>query len=177
MPASADRPVEVFHVHPATFWVTVLMALLLQTFLPLKLPLARIMDFPLLVTIYFALVRRNKVFGIGLGTALGLLQDALAHGFIGISGIAKAVVGYLAASASMRFELESPLLRSVMTAAFVLVHGLCLTGLQLGLLESHLLSSPWEWLAVCWSMSRWGWCYFRCWTASGTRRRIAASDK
>jgi rod shape-determining protein MreD len=144
MPVSTDGGVEVFRVHPATLWVSVFAALLLQTFLPLKIPLARLLDFPLLVAIYFPLVRRNKIFGIALGTGLGLLQDALSHGFIGISGMTKALVGYLAASASMRFELESLLLRAVMTAVFILTHSLCLAGLQHGLLESPPPFQPLE---------------------------------
>jgi rod shape-determining protein MreD len=144
MPVSTDRAVEVFRVHPAALWVSAFAALLLQTFLPLKIPLARLLDFPLLVAIYFPLVRRNKVFGIALGTGLGLLQDALSHGFIGISGMTKALVGYLAASASMRFELESLLLRAVMSTAFILTHSLCLAGLQHGLLESPPPFQPLE---------------------------------
>jgi rod shape-determining protein MreD len=136
MPVSAHRPVAVFQVHPALLSVAAMAALLLQTFLPLKLPLARLMDFPLLIAIYFALMRRDKVFGISLGTGLGLLQDALSHGYIGIFGIAKAIVGYLAASASTHFELESLVARTVLTGAFVLVHTLCLAALQHELLES-----------------------------------------
>src|SRR5271157_3836449 len=136
MPASTHRPVAVFQVHPAILAVAVLTALLLQTFLPLKLPMARLMDFPLLIVIYFALMRRNRVFGIALGTGLGLLQDALSHGYIGIFGIAKAMVGYVAASASTRFELESLLARTVLTGVFVLVHNLCLAALQHALLEA-----------------------------------------
>ena len=136
MPVSTQRPVAVFKVHPAIVSLAALAALLLQTFLPLKLPLARLMDFPLLVTIYFALMRREKAFGIALGTGLGLLQDALSHGYIGIFGIAKAIVGYLAASASTRFELESLLARTVLTGVFVLVHNLCVTVLQHALLEA-----------------------------------------
>src|SRR5208337_1947938 len=121
MPASTHRPVAVFQVHPAIISVAVLAALLLTTFLPLKLPLARLMDFPLLIVIYFALMRREKAYGIVLGTGLGLLQDALSHGYIGIFGIAKAIVGYLAASASTRFELESLLARTLLTGVLVLV--------------------------------------------------------
>jgi rod shape-determining protein MreD len=136
MPVSPSRPVAVFRVHPAILTVVLLLALLLQTFLPLKLPLARLMDFPLLVTIYFALVRRDKVFGMGLGTGLGLLQDALSHGYMGIFGIAKAIVGYLAASAGTRFELESLVARTVLTSVFVLVHSLCVATLQHALLET-----------------------------------------
>ncbi len=136
MPVSTHRPVAVFQVHPAVVSVAVLVALLLQTFLPLKLPLARLMDFPLLMVIYFALMRRDKLFGIALGTGVGLLQDTLSHGYIGIFGIAKAIVGYLAASASTRFELESVVARTVLTGVFVLVHSLCLAALQHALLET-----------------------------------------
>ena len=136
MPASTHRPVAVFKVHPAVISIVILAGLLLQTFLPLKLPLARLMDFPLLIVIYFALMRRDKVYGIALGTGVGLLQDALSHGYIGIYGIAKAIVGYLAASASTRVELESLVARTVLTGVFVLVHNLCLVALQHALLEA-----------------------------------------
>ena len=129
------RPVAVFRVHPATLGVATFAALLLQTFLPVKIPLARLLDFPLLVTIYFALLRRNPVFGIGLGAAVGLLQDALSHGFIGILGMTKAVAGYLAASASIRFNLEPLVARSVLLAICVLVHNLFLAGLEQCLLQ------------------------------------------
>jgi rod shape-determining protein MreD len=136
VPTSTHRPVAVFQVHPATLSVAILAALLLQTLLPLKLPLARLMDFPLLIAIYFALLRRDKLYGIALGTGLGLLQDALSHGYIGIYGIAKAIVGYLTASASTRFELESLVARTVLTGVFVLVHNLGLAALQHALLEA-----------------------------------------
>jgi rod shape-determining protein MreD len=136
MPESTRRTVAVYQVHPAILAGAALVTLLLETFLPLKLPLARLMDFPLLIVIYFALLRREKVFGILLGTSIGLLEDALSHGYIGVFGIAKAVVGYLAASASTQFELESLFARTVLTAAFVLVHNLCLAGLERALLES-----------------------------------------
>ena len=135
MPTSLERPIEVFRIHPAVLWVSALIGLLLQTFLPLVLPLARLMDFPLLVTIYFALVRRNKIFGIGLGTVMGLLQDALSHGYIGIFGMAKALVGYLGAASSLRFELESVVARIILTGFFVAIHGLALAGLDRVLLD------------------------------------------
>jgi len=136
MPVTKHRPVAVHKVHPALISIAALAALLLQTFLPLKVPLARLMDFPLLIVIYFSLLRRDKVYGILLGAGVGLLQDALSHGYIGIFGISKAIVGYLAASASTRFELESLLARTVLTGVFVLIHELCLAALQHVLLET-----------------------------------------
>ena len=135
MPASTHRPIAVYRLHPVILSVAILAAVLLQTLLPLKVPLAHLMDFPLLIIIYFALMRRDRIVGVAMGTALGLLQDALSHGYIGIFGIAKAITGYLAASASTRFELESLLTRAVLTGVFVLVHNLCLAGLQHVLLE------------------------------------------
>lgn len=111
-------------------------ALLLQKFLPLRVPLARFFDFPLVVTIYFALLRRDKVFAIGLGAGVGLLQDAFSNGLIGVFGMAKALVGYLGASASVKFDLEQLPARFVLTAILVPVHGAFLLALEYGLLES-----------------------------------------
>lgn len=135
MATPIQRPVEVYRVAPSAFWITLFAALLLQKFLPVKLPLARFFDFPLMVTIYFALLRRDKVFAIGLGTGVGLLQDAFSNGPIGIFGMAKALVGYLGASASVKFDLEQLLARLVLMAVLVPVHGAFLLALEHGLLE------------------------------------------
>jgi rod shape-determining protein MreD len=64
------------------------------------------------------------------------LQDAFTHGFIGIFGMCKAVVGYLAASAGIKFELERLIARLIVAGALVLVHDLLFQGLQWSLLES-----------------------------------------
>ena len=53
MVQSVERPIAVYRVHPATFWVSLFTALLLQAFLPLIVPLARLFDLPLLAVIYF----------------------------------------------------------------------------------------------------------------------------
>jgi len=135
MAVAVRREIEVYRVHPAVIWVSTFIALLLQTVLPIKIPLARLFDFPLLVTIYFALLRRSKIFGTLFGTALGLLQDALSHGLVGISGMADALVGYLAASASFRFDFDRLVSRLMLTALCVVVHGLFLAGLEAVLLD------------------------------------------
>jgi len=134
-------------MHPAILWSTVFVALLLQAFLPLKMPLARLFDVPLLVAIYFALVKRDKIFAIALGAAMGLAQDALSNGFIGIFGMAKALTAYLAASASFKFELDEVLARLGLTAILVPVHGMFLVALQRGLLESPPPFQPWDLLS------------------------------
>jgi rod shape-determining protein MreD len=131
-----ERSVAVYTVHPAAFWVSLFIGLLLQVSLPLKFPLARLFDFPLVLTIYFALTRRNKTFGTVLGTGLGLAQDLLGHGLIGMFGIAKALVGYLAASASTKFDVEQLGGRYWLTGLLVCIHSFVLAGLDRMLFES-----------------------------------------
>lgn len=131
-----DRPIAAYRVNPAAFWISLFVALLLQISLPVKLPLARLFDFPLILTIYFASIRRSKIFGVALGTGLGLVQDALSHGLVGMFGIAKALVGYLAASASVKFEMEQLGARYFLTGVLVCVHSLVLIGLRRLLFES-----------------------------------------
>ena len=132
----ARRPIEVYHVHPVAFWTAVLLSLLLHAVLPLKVPVARLFDFPLLITIYYGLVRRDLIYGTLLGAGLGLVQDAMAHGFIGFHGMANSLVGYLAAAAGVRFDPEQLLPRSLLTGLLVLLHDLSVIGLRRSLQES-----------------------------------------
>jgi len=147
MNPSVERPIAVYRVHPATFWALLFAALLLQTFLPLILPVARLFDLPLLAVIYFALMNRNRVFGTILGMGVGLLQDALSHEYLGMFGMAKTLVGYMAAWGSVQFNLEHILPRFFLTGALIFVHGLILIGLRRGLLEVPLSSQSWDLLS------------------------------
>jgi rod shape-determining protein MreD len=136
MAKSADRSIAVYRVHPAAFWVSLFAGLLLQLSLPVRVPLARLFDFPLVLTVYFTLVRRDKIFGTILGAGMGLMQDTLAHGLIGMFGIAKALVGYLTASASLKFDMEEFGARYVLTGFLVAVHGFVVIALQHLLFEA-----------------------------------------
>ena len=111
MGISRQRHVEVHRVHPAIMGMAIFLSLLLQTYLPLKIRWTRLVDLPLLMTIYFSLLRRDKIFGIGLGTGLGLIEDALSHHYLGMYGMAKALAGYFAAAAGVRNAAPSPGLR------------------------------------------------------------------
>jgi rod shape-determining protein MreD len=139
-----ERPIAVYRVNPPTLWGSLFTALLLQTFLPLILPLARLFDLPLLAVIYFALLKRNRVFGTVLGMGVGLLQDALSHGYIGMFGMAKALVGYVASWGSVKFNLEHTFPRFFLTGGLLLVHSLILVGLRRALLEIPSLSQPFD---------------------------------
>ena len=71
-----------------------LTAILLQALLPRPFPRLAILDLPLIVTVFFAVSRRNPVAGCLTGAAIGLFQDALTHQPLGVYGIAKAIIGY-----------------------------------------------------------------------------------
>ncbi len=136
MPKTADRIPASSRIHPAAFWISLFAGLLLQVTLPIEIPLARLFDFPLVLTLYYAMVRRDKIFGTLLGTGLGLAQDALARGLIGMFGIVDGLVGYLAAAASMKFELDQMGARYVVTGVLVSLHAPVLILVQHLLFES-----------------------------------------
>jgi rod shape-determining protein MreD len=98
-----------------------LAAVVLQAWLPRLLGRFAYMDLPLLVTIYFALNRRSPIHGTLLGALLGLAQDGLTQGAVGIHGIANTVCGFLAASVGIRIVVENNLIRMVMNFALTLL--------------------------------------------------------
>jgi len=99
-----------------------LLALLMQAFLPARIHWFEIFDLPLLVTIFFAMARRNPVTGLLTGAVIGLLQDSLTHNPLGVFGIAKTVVGYIASSLGVRIDVQNPGVRLGITFAFYQFH-------------------------------------------------------
>ena len=105
------------------FWVTVfvpLAAIVLQA-LASRWRLG-IVDLPLLVVIFFAASRRSSIAGTLTGTIIGLLQDALTAQPIGVNGMAKSLIGYLAASISLRVDVESITTRVVIAFGFSILN-------------------------------------------------------
>jgi rod shape-determining protein MreD len=101
-----------------------IVALFLQTSVPAYFPRFAVLDLPLLLTIYFGLSRRNPSTGLLLGMMIGLLQDSLSGPTVplGLYGIAKTIVGYLASSIGARLDTEHPIARFALTAVFFGLH-------------------------------------------------------
>jgi rod shape-determining protein MreD len=117
-----EQHIEVHKFHAGVVTGSVILALMLGAFLPLHLPWAELVDLPLLVTIYFALSRRNPSAGLLLGMVIGVAQDSLSHTPIGLYGIAKTIVGFVASSIGARLDVEHPLARCVLTFLFFHLH-------------------------------------------------------
>jgi rod shape-determining protein MreD len=49
-----------------------------------------------------------------MGAAMGIFEDALTHHAIGINGIAKTVVGFIAASVGVRIDVENFTIRMLL---------------------------------------------------------------
>jgi rod shape-determining protein MreD len=99
---------------------------------------------PLLVTIYFALSRRNPATGLLLGGSIGILQDAVSHLPIGIYGIAKTLVGYAASSLGGRVDTEHPVSRFIMVVIFYHFHEAVLAILNRVLLARPATYFSWK---------------------------------
>jgi rod shape-determining protein MreD len=115
------RDLEIRRYPTYLYVLAPLIALILQAWLPMLVGRFAYMDLPLLVTVYFALNRRSPIHGTILGAILGMAQDGLTQGAIGIHGIALTVVGFLAASVGIRIVVENNLIRMIMNFALTLL--------------------------------------------------------
>jgi rod shape-determining protein MreD len=130
--------VEVHKYYGGTVIISAFLSLLLQTVLHKYGRMAELLDLPLLVTIYFGVSKRNPVSGMFLGAAIGILQDALGHDSpIGLYGIAKTLVGYLASSVGARIDTEHPVSRFALILFLFHFHQA-----MLALTERFLLNQP-----------------------------------
>jgi rod shape-determining protein MreD len=124
--------------------LTPLVALVLQAMLPRLLLGYAWFDLPLVVTVYFALVRRDPIQGTLMGGSLGIFEDALTTHAIGVHGIANTVAGFLAGSVGVRIDVENHTIRLLLifllsllcSAIYVFIYRVLL-GLDL----------DWSWLA------------------------------
>lgn len=97
-------------------------------------------DLVLVVVTYLALAR-GPLAGMLAGSVAGLLQDALASGVIGIGGLSKSLVGYLAGVVAQQFILAAPLPRLVIFMGATAVHAVVFMGLYV-LLGLRSFPSP-----------------------------------
>ena len=97
-------------------------------------------DLVLVVVVYAALTT-GPVTGLLTGTFAGLVQDALSSGVIGIGGLAKTVVGFLAGIIGTQFIVAQPLPRFVVFFAATALHAVLFIGLY-ELLDLRTFGTP-----------------------------------
>jgi rod shape-determining protein MreD len=121
--------------------LAVSIALVLQTTLArfvLRGPYA--IDLVLIAVVYVALTA-GPVAGMLSGTVAGLMQDALSSGVIGIGGLAKTIVGFLAGVIGTQFIVTNSLPRFVVFFGATMLHAIVFMGLYM-LLELRPFGTP-----------------------------------
>ncbi len=97
-------------------------------------------DLVLVVVVYVALTS-GPVTGLLSGMAAGLVQDALSSGVIGIGGLAKTIVGFLAGIIGTQFIVAQPLPRFVVFFGATILHAVVFIGLY-AVLNLRQFGSP-----------------------------------
>ena len=121
--------------------LAVALALVLQTTLTRFVVRGTVaVDLVLVVVVYVALTS-GPVTGLLSGTFAGLIQDALSSGVIGIGGLAKTIVGFLAGIVGTQFIVAQPLPRFVVFFCATLLHTLVFVGLYV-LLDLRRFETP-----------------------------------
>lgn len=139
---TSRRELEEYHFNPLVLLLVPLALVSLQAFLPRMFPQLTLLDLPLIAVLFFAVGRRNPIFGALTGAAIGLLQDALTGQPIGVNGIANSVIGYAASSIGVRVDVENLTTRLLMNFVFSLLQSVLLfltNRTLLGLPGYHLL--------------------------------------
>lgn len=102
------------------------------------------LDLVLVVVVYVALTS-GPTTGMLAGSLAGIIQDTLSSGVIGIGGLAKSVVGFLAGVIGQQFIVTAALPRLFMFVAATAVHAAVFMGFYVSL---GLRSFPSPWAAV-----------------------------
>lgn len=138
---TSRQEIEQHSFSPAVTLLVPVAAIVLQVLLVKLYWRLDILDLPLIVAIFFAVSRRSPAAGTLTGAAIGLAQDALTGRPIGVNGMAKSVIGYIAASIGVQVDVDSFFTRVVMNFGFSILNSIILFLINrrlLGQAEIHI---------------------------------------
>jgi len=119
---NSQREGQVSRFRAWVMFAVPLAAILFQVYVPLFFQFLGFLEMPLLVVVYFALMKRSQVQGLLVGALVGLAQDSLSKNPLGMFGIVKTLVGYFAASVGVRFDVDNSLIRLLLAFFFFVFH-------------------------------------------------------
>jgi len=122
--------------------LAIFLALALQTTVAFSLASHAAVDLVLVVVVYLALSAGPEMGLLG-GSIAGLAQDALAGGVIGVGGLAKALVGFLAGLVATQFIVVGAAHRFVVFFVASLVNTGCFVGLY-RVIDPRGVAAPWS---------------------------------
>jgi rod shape-determining protein MreD len=95
-----------------------------------------------LVGVVFVALQSGAVAGMLAGTIGGLLQDVASGGVVGIGGLVKTVVGFLAGQLGTQFVVAKAYARALIVGVATLAHALMLGGLH-GVIDQRWPAYSW----------------------------------
>lgn len=135
---SSQREGQVSRFRAWVMFAVPLAAILFQIYVPRFFQFLGFLDMPLLVVVYFALMRRSQISGLMVGALVGLGQDSLSENPLGMFGIVKTLVGYFAASVGVRFDVDNLAMRLVLAFFFFVFHQFFYWVMAQALLSQHV---------------------------------------
>jgi rod shape-determining protein MreD len=116
------------------FLIALVTVVVVQGVLSFRFEIFSFFDLPLIFSVYYGFTLGNPVASILIGSSLGLMQDSLSGAVLGSNGLSKTLIGFLAASAGGKFNVDQSITRIFAIFLFTLVDGLLVSilGLTVG---------------------------------------------
>src|SRR5262245_9964421 len=113
------------------FILALMAVVIFQGILSLKFKVFSYFDLPLICSVYYGFTLGRPVASVAIGSALGLMQDSLSGAILGTNGFSKTLIGFLAAVAGSKFNVDQSITRVFALFLFTLGDGLLVTILGL----------------------------------------------
>jgi rod shape-determining protein MreD len=116
------------------FLALLIVIVVVQGILAYRFKVVSYFDLPLIYSVYYGFTVSKPTASVVIGTILGLMQDSLSGAPMGMNGFSKALIGFLAASAGTKFNVDQLVTRVFALFLFTLGDGLLVTmlGLSMG---------------------------------------------
>ncbi len=126
------------------FAVSLIAVVVIQGILSFRFKVFGYFDLPLICSVYYGFTLGNPVASIVIGSFLGLMQDSLSGAVLGANGFSKTLIGFAAATAGSKFNVDQPVTRIIALFLFTIGDGLLVSilGLMAQSTTSTTYSSP-----------------------------------
>src|SRR5436309_5435960 len=113
------------------FIAALITVVIFQGILSLKFKVFTYFDLPLICSVYYGFTLGRPIASMTIGIALGLMQDSLSGAVLGTNGFSKTLIGFVAASAGSKFNVDQPITRVFALFLFTIGDGLLVSILGL----------------------------------------------
>lgn len=113
------------------FAAALIAVVVVQGILSFKFRVFGYFDLPLVCSVYYGFTMGNPIASVVIGSALGLMQDSLSGALLGTNGFSKTLIGFAAATAGSKFNVDQPITRIFALFLFTIGDGLLVSILAL----------------------------------------------